>query len=57
MAVKKGDKVKVEYTGTLDNGEVFDTSEGKAPIELTIGEGNVIKGFEDASFIQIPFGF
>lgn len=49
MAVKKGDKVKIEYTGTLDDGTVFDSSEkhGK-PLEIEIGAGQVIKGFENA---------
>jgi len=45
--VKEGSKVKVDYTGTLENGKVFDTSVGKAPIEFTVGDKQVIKGFED----------
>ena len=48
MAIKKGDKVKIEYTGTLDDGTVFDTSEGKTPLEFEAGSGKVIKGFDDA---------
>jgi len=47
-AVKKGDKVKVHYTGRLDDGTVFDTSEKKEPLEFEIGLGRVIPGFEDA---------
>lgn len=49
MTVKEGDKVLVEYEGRLENGEVFDSSSmhGK-PIEFIIGEGKLIKGFEDA---------
>ena len=45
--MKKGDKVKVHYTGTLNDGTVFDSSEGKEPLEFTIGEGHVIPGFEN----------
>jgi len=48
MAVKKGDKIKVDYTGTFENGTVFDTSEGKQPLEFTAGEGMVVKGFDEA---------
>ncbi|MCK4521880.1 MAG: peptidylprolyl isomerase [Nanoarchaeota archaeon] len=48
MAIKKGDKVKVEYTGTLDDGTVFDTSEGKQPLEFEAGAGQLIKGFDEA---------
>ena len=49
LIVKKGDKVKIEYTGTLDDGTVFDTSvEHGKPLEFQVGDGQVIKGFEDA---------
>jgi len=47
MKVKKGNKVKIEYTGKFDDGNVFDTSEGRDPIEFVVGEGKVIKGFEE----------
>lgn len=43
---QNGDRVKVHYTGTLDNGEQFDTSVGKDPLEFTLGEGMMIPGFE-----------
>ena len=45
---KQGDCVKVHYRGSLDSGEVFDTSQDREPLEFTIGEGRVIAGFEDA---------
>ncbi|HEX9024817.1 MAG TPA: peptidylprolyl isomerase [Geobacteraceae bacterium] len=53
---KEGDKVKVHYTGKLEGGEIFDTSmctdDGCgcdcAPLEFTIGDGEVIPGFEKA---------
>lgn len=45
---KRGDTVKIHYKGQLDDGTIFDTSEDGEPIEFTIGEGNVIPGFEDA---------
>jgi peptidylprolyl isomerase len=46
--VKNGMYVSVDYTGTLGNGEQFDSSEGRAPLEFKVGEGQVIKGFEEA---------
>jgi FKBP-type peptidyl-prolyl cis-trans isomerase 2 len=46
--VKKGDKVKIDYTGTLDDGTVFDTSKGKDPLEFEAGSGMVIPGFDKA---------
>jgi peptidylprolyl isomerase len=46
--VKQGDTVKVHYKGTLDDGSVFDSSEGRDPLEFTVGEQRVISGFENA---------
>ena len=45
---KQGDKVKVNYTGKLEDGSVFDTSEGREPLEFTVGEGSLIPDFETA---------
>ena len=45
--MKNGDKVKVDYTGTLDDGSVFDSSEGREPLEFIIGNGEVISGSLD----------
>lgn len=42
------DTVKVHYTGTLDDGTVFDTSVEREPLEFTLGEGMLIPGFEEA---------
>lgn len=42
-----GDTVLVHYEGRLDNGSVFDTSMGDEPLQFTIGNDEVIKGFED----------
>lgn len=48
-AVKKGDTVSLHYTGTLDDGSVFDTSEKrKEPLKFTAGSGQVIPGFDKA---------
>ena len=61
--VKKGDTVKVHYHGKLTSGETFDSSEGKEPLEFKVGEGSVIKGFDegvmgmkigDKKTIQVP---
>lgn len=47
MTAKANDKVKVHYKGTLNDGEVFDSSEGKEPLEFTLGTGQVIPGFDN----------
>jgi FKBP-type peptidyl-prolyl cis-trans isomerase 2 len=44
--VKDGDTVKVHYTGTLEDGSVFDSSEGRDPLEFILGQGQLIAGFE-----------
>jgi FKBP-type peptidyl-prolyl cis-trans isomerase 2 len=45
---KKGDTVRVHYTGKLEDGTVFDTSRNRHPLQFTIGNGQVIAGFEQA---------
>jgi peptidylprolyl isomerase len=46
---KKGDTVRIHYTGRLQDGTVFDSSQGQDPLEFTIGAGEVIRGFENAA--------
>ena len=48
VVAKKGDTVKVHYTGHLENGDIFDTSDGKSPLNFIIGQREVIKGFDEA---------
>ena len=45
-AVKNGDTVKVHYTGALKNGETFDSSAVKDPLEFKVGKGQVIPDFD-----------
>ena len=45
---RQGDTVRIHYTGTLADGSVFDSSEGREPLEFTLGGGQVIAGFDDA---------
>ena len=46
MTAKIDDTVEVHYKGTLSSGEVFDSSEGREPIEFKLGAGQLIPGFE-----------
>ena len=45
--VKNGDTVNVHYHGKLTDGSTFDSSEGRDPLQFTVGSGQVIKGFDD----------
>ena len=47
MVIKKGDKVKVDYIGKLEDGTIFDNSNDH-PLEFEAGSGQLIKGFDDA---------
>ena len=48
MPVKKGDTIRVHYIGKHTDGTQFDSSEGKAPLEFTVGSGMVVAGFDEA---------
>ena len=47
-AVKTGDTISVHYTGKFENGDVFDSSEGKTPLKFTVGKDQLIPGFHTA---------
>lgn len=55
MQVKKGDVVRVHYTGTLLDGSQFDSSVGRSPLEFTVGAGQMIAGF-DAGVLGMSIG-
>ncbi len=46
MPVTKGNRIRVHYKGTLENGEIFDSSEGRDPLEFVVGAGQMIPGFD-----------
>ncbi|MDO7629725.1 MAG: FKBP-type peptidyl-prolyl cis-trans isomerase, partial [Loktanella sp.] len=45
---KSGDTIRIHYKGTLQSGEVFDSSEGRDPLEFTLGSGMIISGLDQA---------
>ena len=55
VAAKKGDTVKVDYTGTLKDGTQFDSSIGREPLQFTVGAGQMIAGF-DAAVVGMKVG-
>ena len=55
MQVKSGDVVRVHYTGKLEDGSQFDSSVGRAPLEFTVGAGQMIAGF-DAGVVGMAVG-
>lgn len=54
QAARRGDKVRVNYTGRSEDGQVFESSVGLIPFVFTIGADEVIKGFEDAVVGMVP---
>ncbi len=48
VQAKSGDTVKVHYTGTLNSGQIFDSSKDREPLQFTLGTGMVIPGFDAA---------
>lgn len=62
--VKENDTVRVHYTGKLSNGQIFDSSLEREPLEIILGQGNLIPGFEkgvvnmkvnEKKTVNIPF--
>ncbi|MDX1577967.1 MAG: peptidylprolyl isomerase [Gemmatimonadota bacterium] len=52
--VKEGDKVRVHYTGWLEDESRFDSSEGRDPLEFVVGQGEVLPDFESAVIGMSP---
>lgn len=61
--VKAGDTVRLHYTGTLSDGATFDSSQGRDPLEFTVGSGQIIPGLDkeipgmavgDKKVVEIP---
>lgn len=55
LTAQQGQAVKIHYTGRLDDGTVFDTSDGREPLAFTLGSGMVIAGF-DAGVTNMAIG-
>ena len=61
--IKNGDQVGIHYTGTLEDGSVFDSSKGREPLAFEVGSGQIIVGLDNAlpgmvvgekKLVQIP---
>jgi len=61
---KNGDTVRINYKGTLQNGETFDSSDGRDPLEFVVGSGQIIPGLDaaipgmaigDKKTVEVPF--
>lgn len=61
---KQGDTVRIHYKGTLADGSVFDSSEGRDPLEFAVGSGMIIPGLDkaitgmavgDKKVVEVPF--
>ena len=50
---KNGDKVSVHYTGRFEDGSIFDSTEGEEPLEFTLGQGDLIEGFEEGILTMV----
>jgi len=53
--IENDKKVSVHYKGTLDDGSVFDSSEGRDPLQFTTGQQMMIPGFE-AAVVEMNVG-
>ncbi len=63
VQAKKGDTVRINYTGTLQDGQAFDSSDGRDPLEFVVGSGQIIPGLDaaipgmavgDTKTVQVP---
>jgi peptidylprolyl isomerase len=52
--VKKGDRVRFNYSLSLKDGKVYESNQGKTPLEITVGKGKAIKGLENALIGMSP---
>ena len=54
--VTEGDTITLHYTGSLDDGTIFDSSEGRPPMSFKVGAGQVIPGFDDGVRAHVHCG-